>query len=96
MPDAVEEPRWLTWSRQLMATAQNGLVYATDPYDVERYETVREIAAAMMADHSEGDRHSIRGLFAGQTGYATPKVDVRGVVFRNDKILLVKERSDGG
>ncbi len=28
-------------------------------------------------------------------GYATPKVDVRGSVFRDDQILLVKERADG-
>ena len=34
-------------------------------------------------------------LFAGDSGYATPKVDVRGVVFRAGKILLVQERSDG-
>jgi ADP-ribose pyrophosphatase YjhB (NUDIX family) len=37
----------------------------------------------------------IRDLFAGQVGYATPKIDVRGAVFRDDAILLVKERSDG-
>jgi 8-oxo-dGTP pyrophosphatase MutT (NUDIX family) len=36
-----------------------------------------------------------RGLFENQSGYATPKVDVRGVVFRDDKLLLVQERSDG-
>src|SRR5207248_10783872 len=29
-------------------------------------------------------------------GYATPKVDVRAAVFRDDKVLLVQERSDGG
>ena len=30
-----------------------------------------------------------------QSGYATPKVDVRGVVFRDGKLLLVREKSDG-
>ena len=34
-------------------------------------------------------------LFACDAGYATPKVDVRGVVFQDGKILLVQERSDG-
>ena len=30
------------------------------------------------------------------SGYATPKVDVRGAAFRDDKILLVREARDGG
>jgi len=38
----------------------------------------------------------IEDLFAGQTGYATPKIDVRGAVFKESKILLVQERSDPG
>ncbi len=34
--------------------------------------------------------------FARETGYATPKVDVRGAVFDDgDRLLLVRERSDG-
>ena len=28
-----------------------------------------------------------------ESGYSTPKVDVRGIVFRNEEVLLVKERS---
>jgi ADP-ribose pyrophosphatase YjhB (NUDIX family) len=38
---------------------------------------------------------AVRSLWAGETGYATPKVDVRGAVFRGDQVLLVRERSDG-
>ncbi|MGO8749737.1 MAG: NUDIX hydrolase [Thermoguttaceae bacterium] len=90
------EPQWLRWSRQLMALAQNGLTYSNSPYDVERYEAVRRIAAEMMADRTGTDQERIVSLFAGESGYATPKVDVRGVVFRDDAILLVKEREDGG
>lgn len=90
------EPRWLRWSRQLMAIAQNGLTYSNSPYDVERYEAVRGIAAEMMADRTGTDQERIVRLFAQQSGYATPKVDVRGVVFRDDAILLVKECEDGG
>jgi ADP-ribose pyrophosphatase YjhB (NUDIX family) len=29
-------------------------------------------------------------------GYATPRVDVRGAVFQDNKLLLVRERADGG
>ena len=90
------EPRWLSWAQRLQAIAQTGLTYASNQYDVERYEAVREIVAEMMAEGSHGDLATIRGLFASQAGYATPKVDVRGVVFRENGILLVKEREDGG
>jgi ADP-ribose pyrophosphatase YjhB (NUDIX family) len=79
-----------------MAIAQNGLTFTTNPYDVERYEAVRRIAAEMMAAHTGADQERIVGLFARESGYATPKVDVRGVAFRDDAILLVKEREDGG
>ena len=90
------EPQWLRWSRQLMAIAQNGLTYSNSPYDVERYEAVRRVAAEMMADHTGTAPERIVSLFARESGYATPKVVVRGVVFRDDAILLAKEREDGG
>ena len=89
------DPRWLEWSKRLQAIAQTGLAYTEDPFDRERYESVREIAAEISAIHSNVTLDYIRDLFAGQTGYATPKVDVRGAVFRDDTILLVRERRDG-
>jgi ADP-ribose pyrophosphatase YjhB (NUDIX family) len=88
-------PDWLEWAQRLQAIAQNGLTFSRDHFDIERYEALREIAAEILAAHSDVDVNLIRDLFAGHVGYATPKVDVRGVVFRDDAILLVKERSDG-
>jgi ADP-ribose pyrophosphatase YjhB (NUDIX family) len=90
------EPKWLEWAQRLQATAQTGLAFAQNPFDVERYTAMRELAAEIVAQHSELDSTRLTGLFAEQQGYATPKIDVRGVVFRNDTILLVKERQDGG
>lgn len=95
MHDDASEPKWLKWSRQLMAIAQNGLTYAENHFDRERYEQVRQVAAEMMAEQSDTDCRKVLDLFSGEVGYATPKVDVRGVVFREDCILLVKERADG-
>lgn len=89
------QPQWLTWARQLQATAQTGLTYAKDPFDIERYTAMRELAAQIVAQHAGADVGEVRELFAGQVGHATPKVDVRGVVFRDESILLVRERSDG-
>jgi ADP-ribose pyrophosphatase YjhB (NUDIX family) len=91
------EPTWLRWAKELQAIAQIGLAYPTgNHFDRERYERIREIAAEMMAAGGGMDKESLLGLFEREEGYATPKVDVRGVVFREDKILLVREVADGG
>jgi ADP-ribose pyrophosphatase YjhB (NUDIX family) len=86
---------WIDWAKRLQAIAQTGLTYADSPYDVERYEEVRHIAAEMMADRSDAPFPRVLDLFSRDTGYATPKVDVRAVIFHNGSILLVRERSDG-
>jgi ADP-ribose pyrophosphatase YjhB (NUDIX family) len=85
----------LEWAQRLQAIAQSGLTYTQNPFEIERYDQVREIAAEVLAAHVDLSLDRIHDLYAGETGYATPKVDVRGVVFRDDAILLVKERRDG-
>ncbi|HNQ90387.1 MAG TPA: NUDIX hydrolase [Verrucomicrobiota bacterium] len=89
------DPQWLDWCRRLQAIAQNGLCFARDPHDVERYTAIREIAAGMLSRGSGLDVALVRGVLEKETGYATPKVDVRGVVFRGDQLLLVRERAEG-
>ncbi len=88
------DPQWLDWAKRLQAISQNGLTYAKDHYDVERFRQVEHIAAEILADKAGVEVQAVLDLFSRQTDYATPKVDVRGVVFRDDKILLVKETSD--
>jgi len=91
------EPDWLVWARRVQALAQTGLAFTRDAYDRERYETLRALAAEMLAARSAGDPARIEALFAEQTGYATPKVDVRGAVFdESGRILLVREAVDAG
>ena len=87
--------RWLEWSKRLQAIAQNGLTFAHDAYDIERYSAIRQIVAEMLAEGSGLEPAVIIGLLEREKDYATPKVDVRGVVFRDDRLLLVRERSDG-
>jgi ADP-ribose pyrophosphatase YjhB (NUDIX family) len=89
------EPQWIAWARRLQAVAQTGLAYTTDPFDIERYEAVRSLAAEMISRCSGLDRGEVRSMIARDWGHATPKIDVRGVVIRDKTILLVKERSDG-
>lgn len=89
-------PKWLEWTKQLQSISQNGLEFSTNEYDIERYKAIRKIAAEILAAQSYGNPEVIEDFFSRETGYSTPKVDVRGAIFRDDKILLVKEISDGG
>ena len=89
------QPKWLEWTQKLKAIAQNGLTYSENPFDLQRFQQVQKITAEILSTYSNTEQTSILDLFAGDVGYATPKVDVRGVVFQGDTILLVKERVDG-
>ena len=90
------DPRWLGWIKRLQAIAQDGLTYSNDDYDLGRYEQLRELASEMLAAHSTGTLEEARDLLALETGPATPKVDVRAVVFEGDRVLLVKEPDEAG
>lgn len=83
---------WLHWAMELQAIAQNGLTYASDAFDVERYSRVREIAAEMIAKKADVPVGTVSGLFAAEAGYQTPKLDTRAAVFSDGRILLVRER----
>jgi ADP-ribose pyrophosphatase YjhB (NUDIX family) len=91
------EPDWLTWTRELQAIAQTGLAFTRDAYDRERYERLRALASEIMAAHTAAPAERIEALFAGEQGYATPKVDVRGAAFDGDgRLLMVREVADDG
>ena len=88
--------KWIEWGRKLQAISQSGLHFTQDQYDRERYEQIGKIAAEILASHTSLSVEELLQLNAAEFGYATPKVDVRGVVFRDDKILLVREITDEG
>jgi ADP-ribose pyrophosphatase YjhB (NUDIX family) len=90
----MDEPQWLLWARELQAIAQTGLSFSTNDYDLDRYKRLRAIAVEMLAVGSNTPLERVQGLFDQDVGYPTPKVDVRGAVFRDDCILLVREISD--
>lgn len=83
------------WAHQLQAIAQNGLAFSKDDYDRERYEQLQKIAASLLSEKMEMTPQEARELWRHEEGYATPKVDVRGAMFQDGKVLLVRERSDG-
>lgn len=89
------EPKWLDWAKQLQSIAQAGLTYSKDVYDLERFELIRNISVDILSHYTDMDKPVIKDLFASETGYATPKVDIRAVVFQDNKILMVRENTDG-
>ncbi|MEN3772886.1 NUDIX hydrolase [Priestia megaterium] len=89
------EHKWLDWAKQLQSLAHAGLAYSKDIYDVERFELIRNISVEMLSQQTGMEMTVIKDLFASETGYATPKVDIRAVIFKDNKILMVKENSDG-
>ena len=86
--------QWLGWAAELQSLAQAGLAYSEDPYDLERFERIRAISAEMVAHMSDIPVNKVRELFCEESGYQTPKIDTRAAVFKDNKILLVRE-NDG-
>ncbi len=80
--------------RRLQAIAQNGLHYTENPFERERFEEVRTIAAELAASDDE-PIESLVSSFAAQSGHACPKIETRAIAFRGDDVLLVRGRDDG-
>jgi ADP-ribose pyrophosphatase YjhB (NUDIX family) len=93
----VADPQWLRWARELQAIGQIGETFAGDHhFDRERYQRVQALAAEMLAAGAGIPPSAVVAFFDAERGYATPKVDVRGVVFdASGRLLLVREASDG-
>lgn len=90
-----QTPKWLGWAQEIFSLSQSGLTYSGNQYDIERYKRLQEITAEIIANQSEISREIVLESFSMQAGYITPKIDVRGAVIRDNKILLVQERADG-
>ena len=89
----MEKDIWLDWAIELQSLAQAGLTYGKDKFDLERYERIREISAEIIANKSGLDFEKVKTLFCNEIGYQTPKIDTRAAIFKEDKILLVKENN---
>ncbi len=85
----------LELARRLHALARTGLHFCGNEYDRQRYEEIERIAAELLAGRDPADRDALLALWRGETGYVTPKVEVRGATFRDGRVLLVRETADG-
>ncbi len=81
---------------QLRALATTGLHFTESPFDRTRYDQILALAARVAAAATGSDESELETIFRdADTGYVTPKLDVRMAVFRRDRVLLVRERMDG-
>lgn len=87
--------KWLQWASELQSIAQAGLTFAENQYDIDRYQQIRTLTIDILHEYTDISHDKIKDLFANETGYQTPKVDIRAAVFSNGKILMVKEKIDG-
>ena len=87
--------KWIDWAREIFSLSQAGLTYSKNEFDIDRYKRLQEITAEMIASESQIAKEVALNSFSMQAGYITPKVDVRGAVVQDGKILLIQERADG-
>jgi ADP-ribose pyrophosphatase YjhB (NUDIX family) len=85
----------LDLARRLFALSQTGLHFTKEEYDRERYREIAEIGAQLLANESTRRPDELKAAWFVEDGYATPKIDVRGAIFRGDRVLLVRETIDG-
>jgi ADP-ribose pyrophosphatase YjhB (NUDIX family) len=81
---------------KLAAIAQDGQVYGENDYDLDRYRQAGQLAAELLAALSGRPASELALELGRDSGYATPKIDVRGVIFdEQERVLLMQEKTDG-
>ena len=83
------------WAQRIQALAQAGLTFAADPFDRERYTELRLLAQQLLGASLGLSSERVQALLAQEHGYPTPKLDIRAAVFLEDRLLFVREKSDG-
>ncbi len=79
----------------IQTIARNGLNYAANPYDRERYEQLMALTTQTYGDLLAVPAATIRENFARETGYITPKVGADAAIFNEQGQILLMERADG-
>jgi ADP-ribose pyrophosphatase YjhB (NUDIX family) len=87
--------QWLELAKKLQSIAQAGLTYSSNKYDIERFQQIKSLSLEIISHFSQTKMDRLTDLFSNEQGYPTPKVDVRGAVFKENAILMVREEVDG-
>ncbi|WP_036172541.1 NUDIX hydrolase N-terminal domain-containing protein [Massilia sp. 9096] len=94
---APDSSAWLRIAQRVQALAQTGLGFNPAPYDAERYQELLQLGQRMLHHLTGVPLPVLEREAATHSGYATPKVDIRAVLFRGvDAVLMVREKADAG
>ena len=89
------QPKWLYWAKQLQSISQAGIEFTDNLYDRERYEKIRALSIEILNEYTDIDKGKLVSLFANESGYQTPKIDVRAAIFNiENEILMIREKLD--
>lgn len=81
---------------ELRIIAQNGLEYADDRHDRERYERILELVTDEYGEQLDCQPEQVRERFDEEVGYVTPKLNAGAAVFDDDGRILLMKRADNG
>jgi ADP-ribose pyrophosphatase YjhB (NUDIX family) len=79
----------------IQTIARNGLRYATNEFDRERYERLLGLATINYAELLSAPEEFIKARFRDEVGHITPKVGTDAAIFNQNGEILLMERSDG-
>jgi len=79
---------------ELRTIARNGLTYAQNEYDRERYARLLDIASQHYADYLDLPVGLIKERLQKETGYITPKVGADAAIFDQEGRILLMQRAD--
>ncbi len=73
------QTQWLEWARKIKALSHVGKTYRRDPNDLERYNQLEALVQEIFAGAGGKNSTEVSDFFFLDEGYATPKIDLRGV-----------------
>jgi ADP-ribose pyrophosphatase YjhB (NUDIX family) len=86
---------YLEIAKRLKALADAGLTYSDNEFDLDRYTEISEISDKMITGLTGLTPKEIKDAFIHERSYPTPKVDIRAFVIKDNKLLMVREKTDG-
>ena len=82
------------WADQIRAIAANGLTYAENIYDKERYTRLQKLAIEMYAKITGMDGEHLRFLLGPLLDHPTPVATADAAIFNAHEQILLIRRSD--
>jgi ADP-ribose pyrophosphatase YjhB (NUDIX family) len=79
---------------EVQTIARNGLHYAENPYDIERYRRLLSLAEVQYNQLLEIPAQEIKQRFAAELGQITPKVGADAAIFNEQGQILLMQRVD--